>query len=105
MPQSSVLTLRALRAAAARNQPSDSPCPAHYSERSLLLLGYDMRKRHNYLSIESDELTGDDFHLLDRYNHNLTTLCGQDVQSFDVAQNGVAFCRDCYNVLLQRAHI
>ena len=83
----------------------DSPYPSHYSERTLLHLGYDMRKVHNYLVIDGDNLTGEDPHLLDRYNQNLTTLCNQEVQAFDVAPLGAAFCSACYNVLLQRANL
>jgi hypothetical protein len=82
----------------------DAPYPSPYSERSLLLLGYDMRKPHNYLVID-DSLLGQDSHLLDRYNQNRTTLCDQAVQTFDVAPQGAAFCSACYNVLLQRTGV
>ena len=78
----------------------DTPCPAHYSSRDLLLLGYDLRKPHTYLVIDGDGLA--DSHLLDRYHANALTLCGLGVTLFDVAPQGASFCPDCYNVLLQR---
>jgi hypothetical protein len=80
-----------------------STYPQHYSERDLLLLGYDMRKRHNYLVIAADQF-GDELHLLDRYNHNRTTLCAQPVQIFDIVPQGAAFCTACYAVLYARVH-
>jgi hypothetical protein len=105
MPSAAVLARRAIRQSAKRHQPSDSPYPTNHSESSLSALGYNMHKRHNYLTIEGDNLTGEDFHLLDRYNHNLTTLCGQNLNTFQIAPQGVAFCRDCYNVLLVRTRL
>ena len=80
---------------------ADNPLPAHHSERDLLLLGYDMHKPHNYLVIAGDSL-GQDFHLLDRYNANRTTLCGLVVQIFDVVPQGASFCPDCYRVVYRR---
>jgi hypothetical protein len=83
---------------------TDSPCPRHFTARDLLVLGYDMRKPHNYLAVIADTLEGDEPHLLDRYNHNRSTLCGQEManQAFDVMPQGSSFCPDCYSTLVWR---
>ena len=83
---------------------ADSPVPAPYDERTILLLGYDMRKPHNYLAVIADGW-GSEPHLLDRYNGNASTLCGLPVPpAFDIEPNGCAFCLQCYDALVARVN-
>ena len=85
--------------------PHSAPIPATTTDHGLALLGYDLSKPHNYLIVASDTLPGAEPHLLDRYRHNHSTLCGMPVSdAFEILPAGSSFCPHCYNALVSRVN-